>query len=187
MISSAVTAVIDWKSTAILVQITSSPTGGRIPRFGHVCGDSTSEAVKSAWRGSWGAIAMRLRRSQEKGCGYRSTVCHWNQAKNRMRHSVPSIRWHIHLDSRISCKDYKLSNCIDSQCRTGFPEQCMQPPLHIRLDARKAGGIQPLGHVNRLADRNHDPRQRRRDDKAIPLDLPGTRGRIAHGDHRPPR
>src|SRR5882762_217967 len=91
MTSDAVTAVIDWKSTAILVQITSSPTAGRIPRFGHVCGDNMSEAVKSGWRGSWGAIAMRLRRSRMNSCGYESTVCHWNQAKNRMRHTVPLI------------------------------------------------------------------------------------------------
>src|SRR5579863_682014 len=90
MTSSAVDAVIDWKSTAILVQITSSPVAGRIPRFGHVCADNTSEAVKSGWRGSRGAIAMRLRRSQ-KCCGYESTVCHWIQAKNRMRHTVPLI------------------------------------------------------------------------------------------------
>ena len=56
----------DWKSTAILVQMTSRPTAGRVPRFGQVCGDNMSEAVRSGWRGSLGAIAMRLRRSQER-------------------------------------------------------------------------------------------------------------------------
>src|SRR6266404_1800056 len=91
MTSEAVTAVIDWKSTAILVQITSSPTAGRIPRLGHVWGDNMSEAVRSGWRGSWGATAMRRRRSQINCCGYESTVCHWIQAKNRMRHTVPLI------------------------------------------------------------------------------------------------
>src|ERR1700722_7995489 len=92
MTSSAVNAVIDWKSTAILVQMTSSPTAGRIPRFGQACGDNMSEADKSGWRVSWGAIAMRLLRSQKNCCVYESTVCHWNRTKTRMRHTVLWIR-----------------------------------------------------------------------------------------------
>src|SRR5208283_5991658 len=85
----AVAAVMVWKSTAILVQMTSSPTAGRTPRRGQVCGDRTSDAVGSESRGSrGGAIAMRLGGSPDRECGCRSTVCHPMGGEMRMCHTV---------------------------------------------------------------------------------------------------
>src|ERR1700761_710923 len=89
MVSSAVAAVIVWKSTAILVQMTSGPTAGRAPRRGQVCGDNMSEAVRSECRGSFGAIAMRLYTSHEESNGCISIVCHSIPVETRMRHTVP--------------------------------------------------------------------------------------------------
>jgi hypothetical protein len=109
-----VAAVIVWKSTAIFVQMTSRPPLVRGPRLGQVCGDNMSEAVRSNWRGSFGAIAMRLHWSQEDSCGCRSTVCHINPSRNsNASHTSSRPHLNIHLDSRTSCKEYKLSDCIN--------------------------------------------------------------------------
>ena len=76
MMSSAVAAVIDWKSTAILVQMTSRPTAGR------------SAALRPGLRGQYvrggqvrvagivGCYCHAPSEVPEKCCGYRSTVCH---------------------------------------------------------------------------------------------------------------
>ena len=75
-----------------------------------------SEAVRSGWRGSLGAIAMRLREVPEMNVAVvdqqfatrfeRKTECVTQFLRIR-------VMAYIHSDSRTSCKEYKLSNCID--------------------------------------------------------------------------
>src|ERR1700679_900969 len=100
----------------------------------------------------------------------------------------------MHLDSRTSCKEYKLSDCIVRSCRETLPqgasrllESRPQPALHIPLYTLQSGRIQTLGDIDRLADHNDYPRQRPRDDEAVPFDLPGPRGGVAQWNHRPAR
>ncbi len=133
---------------------------------------------------------MRLRNGpREIVCGYRSTVCHCIQAKNRMRHTVPadSLRRTYSSDSRISYKEYKLSDCIDRALTRTIPlplsaaaaasNSRPQPALHILLQALQPRGIQTLGNIDRLADRNRDARAGLGNHEAIPFDLPSARGR----------
>src|SRR6185312_9910116 len=72
---------------------------------------------------------------------------------------------YVRLDSRISCKEYKLSDCILRAYSQTLPQrlgrgvECRpQPALHVLLQARKARGIQTLGNIDRLADDDDDSR-----------------------------
>src|ERR1700679_2278805 len=96
----------------------------------------------------------------------------------------------MHLDSRTSCKEYKLSDCIGGACRETLPqgassllESRPQPAFHIALDAFQSGGIQTLGNIDRLADHDDYPRQGPGNHEAVPFDLPSPRGGVAQWDH----
>src|ERR1700691_5815759 len=111
---------MDWKSTAILVQMTSRPMAGGIPRRGEDCGDRTSEAVGSAGARSLGTIAMRLRISREYWCG-NSLPPDLRRKSNASHSSLRSGSSHLHLDSRIIFKEYKLIDCIGEFSRNFHP------------------------------------------------------------------
>src|ERR1700678_1863249 len=100
----------------------------------------------------------------------------------------------MHLDSRTSYKEYKLSDCIAgaywetlTQRSSRLLERRPQPALHIRLRAFQPGRIQTLGNIHRLAYHDDYPRQGPGYDETVPLDLPGPGRGVAQGDHGPPR
>src|SRR5271170_5531706 len=132
--------------------MTSRPAAGRTPRLGHVWGDRTSDAERSGCRGSWGAIAMGLRASPdyEYGCG--STVCHSIRTEMRMCHTVSQrlVAGTLQLDSRTSCKEYKLSNCILRICP-------LMPPAEPWLAHITPANCSPFRSADGQVRRHPDP------------------------------